>query len=92
MRVILGAIYEPIFWNWSHGFPRECHTALRDIRTIGRLGRPLKAEGCPIYVTIHQHKLMEIGRKRIGYPHPIIRLIRKARSAGYLESQNPRTA
>ena len=34
VRLILEAVYEPLFSSWSHGFRkgRGCHTALREVR------------------------------------------------------------
>lgn len=36
MRMVLEAVYEPVFMNCSHGFRpnRSCHTALKEISTV----------------------------------------------------------
>lgn len=89
MRIILEAIYEPLFLNVSHGFRpgRSCHTALRQIFT--------SFKGCTWWIegdfkacfdSIPHDKLMlELSLKIKD--QRFLQLIRKALNAGYLYSE-----
>lgn len=86
MRMVLEAIYEPIFMDYSHGFRpnRSCHSALRQIFS--------KFAGCTWWIvgdikacfySIPHKYLIQVLQKRIG-DQRFIELIRKALNAGYL--------
>ena len=86
MRLVLEAIYEPIFKETSFGFrpQRGCHTALRYVFT--------KLKGCAWWIegdikgcfdNIPHEKLMAILSTKIK-DQRFLQLIRKALNAGYL--------
>lgn len=87
MRLILEAIYEPLFLPCSHGFrpKRSCHTALREIFT--------KFVGCTWWIegdiescfdSINHKKLIQILSDKM-LDQRFIQLIRKSLNAGYFE-------
>jgi len=87
VRMILEAIYEPTFSDYSHGFrpKRSCHTALRSVkhRFIGTdwvIEGDIKA----CFDSFDHHVLINILRRRIKDEH-FISLIWKMLRAGYLE-------
>ncbi len=86
MRIVLEAIYEPLFLDVSHGFRpnRSCHTALRQVFT--------KFKGCTWWIegdikacfdTIPHDKLINCLESKIK-DQRFIELIRKALNAGYM--------
>jgi group II intron reverse transcriptase/maturase len=87
IRIILEAIYEPIFKESSHGFRpgKGCHTALKDIRVVFK-GSKWFIEGDikQFFNTIDHESLINIMRKRIQ-DESFLNLIRKALNAGYYE-------
>ncbi|TQS39469.1 hypothetical protein Golomagni_00007 [Golovinomyces magnicellulatus] len=71
MRLILEAIYEPLFKDCSHGFRpnRSCHTALKQAK---------------FFDSISHHKLMQLVEDKIA-DRRFTNLMRKALKAGYFE-------
>ena len=88
IRLILEAIYEPTFSDFSHGFrpKRSCHTALKQIQRI-YTGVKWFIEGDikSCFDSIDQHILTDIIRKRIK-DEQFIGLIWKFLRAGYTEN------
>ena len=88
LRMILQAVYEPVFLDCSHGFRpnRSCHTALKSI-TKGFNGVRWFIEGdikgC--FDNISHTKLVEIINRKIKDAR-LIKLIWKFLKAGYLEN------
>lgn len=93
MRMVLEAIYEPMFMENSHGFRpnRSCHSALRQIFS--------KFTGCTWWIegdikacfdSIPHDSLMKVLQKRIE-DQRFLELIRKALNAGYLHEKQLRT-
>ncbi len=88
VRIILEAIYEPVFSNQSHGFRpgRSCHTALETIKKTWT--------GCKWLVEVDVHGffdnidhnvLLTILEKRID-DRKFIKLIKDMLKAGYMEN------
>ena len=95
MRILLEAVYEPIFAEASHGFRpnRSCHTALRLIRTnIRDHDWALQVNLAECSVSTHDkwvrdpQILVGLLEKKIGDKR-FIRLIWKALRAGYMDIQ-----
>jgi nicotine oxidoreductase len=87
MRLVLEAIYEPLFLPCSHGFrPKfSCHTALREIFT--------KFVGCTWWIegdfhscfeSIDHNKLLNLLSSKIS-DQRFMQLIRKSLNAGYFD-------
>lgn len=93
MRMILEAIYEPIFSEHSHGFrsSKSCHTALKSIReTFGVATWYIKGDIIKYFDSISYKNLMTLIESKI-YDRKFTRLIWKCLRAGYFEfrySQN----
>lgn len=87
IRLLLQAIYEPVFKDTSHGFrpERSCHTALSQVKTTGK-GTNWVIEGDikGFFDTIGQEKLKAILSKKINDGR-FIHLIDKFLKAGYVE-------
>lgn len=87
MRMILEAIYEPVFKDNSHGFRpnKSCHTAFADIRN-NFSGTTWWIEGDieGFFDNIDHSTLSNLLRKKID-DEKFIRLINKFLKAGYLE-------
>lgn len=87
MRMILEAIFEPTFLDFSHGFrPKKgCHSALRQVKTQF-VGSSFLIEGdiSKCFPSIDHSRLMEIVEERIS-DERFLRLIWKALRAGYFE-------
>ncbi|MEC2713271.1 reverse transcriptase domain-containing protein [Bacillus cereus] len=87
MRIILEAIYEPVFTDTSHGFRanKSCHSALKQIQT-NFTGVKWFIEGDikGFFDNIDHHILINLLRKRIK-DEKFINLIWKFLKAGYLE-------
>ena len=89
LRMILQAVYEPVFLDCSHGFRpnRSCHTALKSI-TKGFNGIRWFVEGdikgC--FDNINHVKLVEIINRKIKDAR-LIKLIWKFLKAGYMEDE-----
>lgn len=87
MRMVLEAIFEPIFDDNSHGFRpnRGCHTALRSVsRTFQPVEWVIEGDLAKFFDSISHQKLMGILETKI-MDRQFTKLIRKALSAGYFE-------
>jgi nicotine oxidoreductase len=93
IRLVLEAIYEPLFLPCSHGFrPKfSCHTALREIYT--------KFVGCSWWIegdfqscfdSIDHDKLMMLLSNKIS-DQRFLQLIRKSLKAGYFDFREHKT-
>lgn len=87
LRMILEAVYEPIFLNVSHGFRpnRSCHTALKDLKKEFNGSRWFiegDIKGC--IDNINHNVLVGVINKKIKDAR-IIKLIYKFLKAGYIE-------
>lgn len=87
IRMILEAIYEPIFSDYSHGFRpvRSCHTALAQIKkefTGARWFIEGDIKGC--FDNINHAVLVEIINQKIKDAR-FLKLIRSFLKAGYME-------
>jgi len=87
VRMLLQAIYEPVFKDTSHGFrpERSCHTALVQIKTTCK-GTTWAIEGDVqgFFDNINHAKLLEILAQKIADGR-LLNLIGKFLKAGYLE-------
>jgi group II intron reverse transcriptase/maturase len=87
VRMLLQAIYEPVFKDTSHGFrpERSCHTALLQIKTTGK-GTNWVIEGDieGFFDNIDHAKLLQILARKIADGR-LLNLIEKLLKAGYLE-------
>lgn len=87
MRMILEAIYEPTFLDFSHGFrpARGCHSALKQVKTqFGSASFIIEGDISKCFPSIDHARLVEILRERIS-DEKFLRLIWKSLKAGYLE-------
>jgi group II intron reverse transcriptase/maturase len=88
VRLILEAIYEPMFHDNSHGFRpgRSCHTALESLRRnwVGTKWA-LKIDLAECFERVDHPRLLDILREKIADDR-FINLIRKFLRAGYLEN------
>ena len=87
IRMILEAIYEPIFNDNSHGFrpKRSCHTALMQVkRNFTGISWVVEGDIQQCFEHFDHHILIELLRKRIT-DEPFIHLIWKFLKAGYME-------
>jgi group II intron reverse transcriptase/maturase len=86
-RMILEAIYEPVFKDSSHGFraARSCHTALKDIKhTWSGVKWFIEFDIEGYFDNIDHQILMQLLEKRID-DVKFLNVIRKMLRAGYLE-------
>jgi len=87
VRMLLQAIYEPVFTDTSHGFrpARSCHTALMQIKTSCK-GTKWVIEGDiqGFFDNINHAKLLEILARKITDGR-LLNLIAKFLKAGYME-------
>lgn len=87
LRMVLQAVYEPVFFNCSHGFRpnRSCHTALADLKK-GVVGARWFVEGdikgC--FDNIDHAVLVGLINEKIKDAR-LIKLIHKFMKAGYVE-------
>lgn len=89
MRMILEAIYEPIFSELSFGFRsgRGCHDALDHVEKRFRwVDYIIEGDIAQVYPTIDHHILVNILKKRIDDPR-FIRLIWKLLGCGVLDEE-----
>jgi group II intron reverse transcriptase/maturase len=88
IRLILEAIYEPVFHSNSHGFrpDRSCHTALENLRHnwVG-IKWAIEADIAECFERVDHHQLLDILREKIQDDR-FINLIRKFLTAGYLDN------
>lgn len=87
IRMILEAIYEPSFSEYSHGFRpnKSCHTALRSLKQKFVMAKWfIEGDISKCFDAIDHNKLMEILSLRIKDKR-FLDLIRKALKAGYME-------
>jgi group II intron reverse transcriptase/maturase len=87
LRMILEAIYEPVFLDYSHGFRsnRSCHTALKDLKHQFHGTRWFvegDIKGC--FDNIDHHKLVDVVGSKLKDAR-LLKLIWKFLKAGYLE-------
>lgn len=87
LRMILEAVYEPVFFNCSHGFRpnRSCHTALKSLKkefTGIRWFVEGDIKGC--FDNIEHKTLVEVINRKIKDAR-LIKLIYKLLKAGYME-------
>lgn len=90
MRLILEAIYEPIFLDVSHGFRpnRSPATALKQLRnTFQGVNWVLEGDIKGAYDNINQERFLNILGKKI-HDQRFINLVRKAFTAGYVEDKH----
>lgn len=90
MRMVLEAVYEPIFMNYSHGFRpnRSCHTALKEIQrsfTGVRWFVEGDIKGC--FDNIDHAVLVGCINQKIKDAR-LVKLIYRFLKAGYLEDWN----
>lgn len=87
VRMLLQAIYEPVFKDTSHGFrpARSCHTALMQIKTTCK-GTNWVIEGDiqGFFDNINHAKLLEILARKIADGR-FLHLVAKFLKAGYME-------
>lgn len=87
IRSLLEAYYEPQFSYRSHGFRpgRGCHTALREIQTVGK-GTKWFVEGdlSKCFDSIDHSVLMDVLGEKVR-DNRFLRLIRNLLDAGYME-------
>lgn len=87
LRMILEAIYEPIFSNCSHGFRpgRDCHTALKSIKMeFPGVSWFIEGDIKGCFDNIDHHVLIDIIGSKIKDAR-LIQLIWKFLKAGYME-------
>jgi len=87
VRMLLEAVYEPIFLNCSHGYRpgRSCHSALRTLRLAVRAPFwALTADLDQCIGSFHHHRLIGIIEQHCGDLR-FIRLLWKILRAGYME-------
>lgn len=88
LRMILEAIYEPVFSRFSHGFRpnRSCHTALKELKKeFGGVSWFIEGDIKGCFDNINHQKLVEIIQKKIKDAR-LIKLIWKFLKAGYMEN------
>lgn len=87
MRLVLDAIYEPLFKDCSHGFRpnRSCHTALKKVsQEFQPVQWVIEGDLAKFFDSISHHKLMKLIEDKIT-DRRFTKLIWKALSAGYFE-------
>lgn len=89
VRLLLQAVYEPVFKDTSHGFRpgKSCHTALAQVKTTCK-GTNWVIEGDiqGFFDNINHVKLLEILSRKIADGR-LLNLIEKFLKAGYMEFQ-----
>lgn len=87
MRLVLEAIYEPLFADCSHGFRpnRSCHSALKRVKeSFQPVQWVIEGDLAKFFDTISHQKLMKLIEDKIE-DRRFTKLIWKALSAGYFE-------
>lgn len=90
IRMILNAIYEPLFMKWSHGFRpnRSCHTALEEVRNNFKpVSWAIEGDISKCFDSIDHKKLLSLIESKI-LDRRFTNLIRKSLKAGYFEFKN----
>jgi len=90
IRMILSAIYEPVFLNTSHGFrpKRSCHTALKYVYLKFKpVCWVIEGDIAKCFDTIDHTKLMNLIENKI-LDRQFTKLIWKSLRAGYFEFKN----
>jgi len=88
LRMILEAVYEPTFSNYSHGFRpnRSCHTALKSLKKeFTGVSWFIEGDIKACFDTIDHHVLVGIIGNKIKDAR-LIKLIWKFLKAGYMEN------
>ena len=87
MRMILEAIFEPIFSNNSHGFRpnRSSHTALKQVKTqFGAVTNIIEGDISKCFDSFEHKVLISLIERKVSDTR-FIQLIWKALKAGYME-------
>lgn len=87
VRMILNAIYEPTFYDNSHGFRplRSCHTALQSVQKVfNGVKWVIEGDIAACFDSFDHHVLVSILRRRIR-DEQFIDLMWKMLRAGYME-------
>lgn len=87
MRMVLEAVYEPLFSVHSHGFrpQRGCHTALKEVKEQFQPAVwVIEGDISKCFDSIDHHKLMDLIEAKIS-DRKFTRLIWKSLRAGYFE-------
>lgn len=88
IKLILEALYEPVFRDCSHGFRpgRGCHTALHAVYTFPKVRMDWVIEGdiTGFFDNVNHHILLQLLHKRIKDDR-FLQLIAKFLNAGYFE-------
>ena len=87
MRLVLEAIYEPLFKDCSHGFRanKSCHTALRQVSEEFQPAQwVIEGDLTKFFDSRSHHKLMQLIESKIS-DRRFTKLIWKALKAGYIE-------
>lgn len=88
VRMILEAIYEPLFWDCSHGFRpnKSCHTALHDVKfQYSGIKWFIKCDIANCFDNINHTVLIDLLNCKIKDAR-FIQLIWKFLKAGYMEN------
>ena len=86
VRLILEAIYEPLFSTASHGFRpnRSCHTALAEVKKMNGVRWWIEADVRGFFDNLSHDTLLKILNKRIT-DNRFLHLIKQFLRAGYIE-------
>jgi group II intron reverse transcriptase/maturase len=87
VKLILEAIYEPIFSEASHGFRplRSCHTALAEVKKMTGVRWWIEGDIEGFFDNLNHETLLKILNKRITDPR-FLHLIKQFLKAGYIEN------
>jgi group II intron reverse transcriptase/maturase len=94
IRMILEAIYEPVFLTNSHGFRpnRSCHSALLQVKQqFNGIKWVVEGDIQGAYDTIDHTILLKLLKRKIQ-DERFIQIIQKALKAGYLDQSSPVTS
>lgn len=87
LKLILQAIYEPLFANTSHGFrpQRSCHTALAEVKKMHGTRWWVEGDISGFFNNLNHSVLLTILQKKIT-DQRFLHLIKQLLEAGYLEN------
>lgn len=87
LKLILEAIYEPVFAKVSHGFrpKRSCHTALAEVKKMNGVRGWVEGDISGFFNNLNHTVLLQILKKRIT-DQRLLHLIGQFLKAGYLEN------